>query len=357
MRKPLMLLVAGLFFVGSFGCGRYGFEEIDAGADGFEEIDAGADGGDTELDCPLGLDDDLGACYVASNIPDLCFEENLGNLDFSGAESPVVIDSDSGAINSPGGVIRPEGLSDPNTSTSFRVSSQEDGGSLGVLSVKDLILPEGVEVQVVGHIPLAIAATGSVRIDGTLDVGAQGLEPGPGGFAGGAPGFAAEGPCGGSVGQGTDACPQLCASGGGGGGHGGLGGAGGAVNYGAELIGGPVIYEETPGGALCGSAFLIPLAGGAGGAGGTLIEASEVSHPGPGGAGGGAIQISAALSIRIGAQGIITAPGEGGGEADAAGGAGGGAGGAILLESPSVFLESSAILAANGGGGGAGDCT
>ncbi len=342
MRMRLILLVVGLFLVGSFACGRFGFGEIGAGE---------------QESCPLGIDEELSACYFASNIPEACFEENLGNLDFSGAESPVVIDSNSGEINSPGGVIRPEGLSDPDTSTSFRVTSQEDGSSLGVLSVKDFILPEGVEVRVVGRFPLAIAATGEVRIDGTLDVGARGLEPGPGGFSGGAPGSAAEGPCGGSLGQGTDTCPQLCSSGGGGGGHGGLGGAGGPVNYGAELVNGPVIYEETPGGALCGSASLIPLAGGSGGAGGAFVEGSAASHPGPGGAGGGAIQISAALSIRIGAQGIITAPGEGGGEADAAGGTGGGAGGAILLESPSVFLESSAILAANGGGGGAGDCT
>lgn len=340
MRMRLILLVVGLFLAGSLACGRSGFE-----------------GAGERPVCPLGIDEDLFACYLVSNIPDDCFEEGLGDLDFFGAESPVVIDSDSGAISSPAGVIREGGLSDSATLTSFRVTDQEDGSSLGVLSVNDLILPEGVEVRVVGPLPLAIAATGEVQINGTLDVGARGLEPGPGGHAGGAPGHAAEGPCGGSLGEGIDTCLHLCTSGSGGGGHGGLGGAGGPVNYAADLENGPVTYPKTPGGAFCGSASLIPLAGGAGGAGGAFPEGWAESSPGAGGAGGGAIQISAVVSIRIGAQGIITAPGEGGETADDAGGAGGGAGGAILLESPSVQIDSSAILAANGGGGGAGDCT
>ena len=347
MRIRLMLFVLGLFWIGGLACGRFGFEGINEGVDG----------GDPELDCPLGVDEGLGACYLASNISADFFEDGLGDLDFSGLESPVVIDSESGSITSPGGVFREEGLSDASTSTSFRVTSQEDGSSLGVLSVNDFILPEGVEVRVVGCLPLAIAATGEVQIDGTLDLGAWGLDPGPGGFAGGEPGFAAEGPCGGSLGQGTNACPQLCASGGGGGGYGGLGGPGGAVNYTVDLSNGPVIYSETPGGDSCGLPSLIPLVGGSGGAGGAFAEGSALSLPGHGGSGGGAIQISAVLSIRIGAHGIITAPGEGGGESNGAGGAGGGAGGAIFLESALVQINGSAILAANGGAGGAGDCT
>ncbi len=335
------ILIASLLAGGS-ACGRGGFEAID--------------GGETP-GCPLGSDETTSACHTASNIPDDCFAEELGDLDFSGAGSPVIIDSDNGEILSPTGVIRPAGTNDSNTSTIFQATTQEDGSGLGVLSMRNFTLPVGVEVQVTGGIAFAIAATGDVQIDGTLDVGAQGVDPGPGGFAGGAPGFAGEGACGGSLGQGTNICPDLCASGGGGGGHGGLGGEGGAVNYSANLTNGPITYGETPGGGLCGSPSLIPLMGGPGGAGGAFAEGYANSLPGRGGAGGGAIQISAASSIRIGAQGIITAAGQGGAETISGGGTGGGAGGAILLESPSVLIDSSAILAANGGGGGGGDCT
>lgn len=197
-------------------------------------------------------------------------------------------------------------------------------------------------------------------IDGTLDVGARGVDGGPGGFNGGGPELPGFGPCGGPAAPvGTDMCPDLCTAGAGGAGHGGRGGAGGDVSLSTYSV----TYPFTMGAGTCGAPTLVPLEGGSGGAGGARPGTFTSMTPGlapvipSGGGGGGAVQVSAAVSITLGPTGVITAPGEGGSASVSAGGASGGAGGAILLEAPVVTLSPGSVLAANGGAGGAGDCT
>ena len=91
------------------------------------------------------------------------------------------------------------------------------------------------------------------------------------------------------------------------------------------------------------------LVGGAGGGGG-----AGANNGGHGGGGGGAIQIAVNGALVI--NGVIDVGGCGGLHAGMSdGGGGGGSGGAIVLEAAHVTLASTAVLASNGGGGGAGD--
>lgn len=112
-------------------------------------------------------------------------------------------------------------------------------------------------------------------------------------------------------------------------GGGGFGGVGGASATGQ-------------GGAIRGTAELVPLLGGCNG-----------SAPGTLGNGGGAIQLAARSRIDI--TGTVCVSGTGGAlglpgfDRDSGGG---GSGGAILLEAPIVNVAASATLVANGGGGG-----
>lgn len=306
--------------------------------------------------CPLGCDEAAGACYVPSNVPADIVGEAAGDLDISWAGSSVLINADTGQIAGSLGQLRPpmEGI-DPETDTGFSAIAQPDGPELAVLTLGSFTVPAGVEVYVVGARPLAIVAAGEVAIFGTIDVGAVGEVGGPGGFDGGAPGAAGHGDCGGQMGLLESSCAPFCASGGGGGGHGGAGGRGGAMEW--------VLGEEAGvvdgglGGSRCGSALLVPLVGGSGGAGGTLSEEDRPEVPGPGGGGGGAIQVTSTTSISLGPGGVIAAPGDGGAETLRGGGAGGGSGGAVLLEAPIVVVNTAAFVTANGGGGGGGDCT
>jgi hypothetical protein len=306
--------------------------------------------------CTLGCDEEAGACYVPSNVSPELLDRALGDLDLAGVGATAAIDTDTGAVTGEGGTIRAAGPGvDAATGTSFAVVTQEGGPELGVLSVGRFGLPAGTTMTVSGTRPLVILAGDEVTIDGVIDVGAQGMKAGPGGYDGGDIGARGNGPSPGEIGELEKTCLPFCATGGGGGGFGGIGGDGGAVVW-AVADAGSGTAQGGRGGRKCGTAWLTPLFGGSGGAGGTRSEEEgRLQEPGPGGGGGGAIQISSAVSITIG--GGITAPGDGGRETQRGGGAGGGAGGAVLLESPSLTLRPGAFLAANGGGGGGGDCT
>ncbi len=119
-------------------------------------------------------------------------------------------------------------------------------------------------------------------------------------------------------------------SGPGGGSYCGVGGSGSASSGNAA-----------PGGTTYGGPPIIPLYGGSNGG-------QNGNASGSGYAGGGAIQISAGVSITVGASGVINAGGAGAaGTAPSAGGSGG----AILLEAATVDVLGT--LAANGGGGAA----
>lgn len=303
--------------------------------------------------CPLGCDVERRECLIVSNDRSHRFETDAWRLDLAGYEPPITVNTDTGEIRDRLSVIRAAGTgTDEALGISYEQDLQDDVDiGLGVFSLGDLNVPEGVEVVGVGSRALVLLVSGEVTIDGVINVRGRAVEPGPGGFAGGV-GSDGEGPCAGAIGEGANEGTPCC-SGSGGGGHVGLGGAGGNCSCGE-----PYGYEGgLAGGDICGEPELIPLVGGSGGSGGPMIEDMPSNAPGGGGGGGGALQISASEAITLNDRGGINAGGGGGGETIDAGGAGGGAGGSILLESPLVTVAVGAVLAANGGGGGGGDCT
>src|SRR5262249_17449239 len=136
---------------------------------------------------------------------------------------------------------------------------------LAVLRVRALDIAEGATVRVTGARALLVIAGHDVTIGGTLDAGAHGATPGPGGALPG------QGPGAGAAGGGS---PGFNAAGGGAGFGsvaGGRGGAGGAVPGGA-------------GGISYGESTLAILQGGSGGGVGSSGPCPVL----PGGAGGGA---------------------------------------------------------------------
>jgi hypothetical protein len=302
--------------------------------------------------CPLGCDEGARACRVPSNVDGALVAAGNGQLVLA-ANGDTVFNTDTGEIMRGATQLRPPGPGlDQGSGIAFEADSQ--GGSdpgLGVFSLAGLTVPSATTLRGTGANALVLLVDGDVVIDGLVTVAAQANSAGPGGYPGGAPGVQGGGTCGGLLGTGT-AVGAGCSSGSGGAGHPVQGGQGGLSSCAAPDnhvggLGGP---------GTCGTPALIPLLGGSGGAGGSVIP-NFGSNPGPGGGGGGALQISAAGTITVSATGRIDAGGGGGGQTITGGGAGGGAGGAILLESPAVTVATGAILAANGGGGGGGDCT
>ncbi|HEX2900068.1 MAG TPA: T9SS type A sorting domain-containing protein [Bacteroidia bacterium] len=207
----------------------------------------------------------------------------------------------------------------------------------------------GVTVRVTGSVPLQIAATGAVSINGTLDVsglhGADGVTFAAGGLgaigvAGGGDGGggsysanngpivggAGTGPGVGGVGDGW--------SGGGGAGYAAVGfSSGGVGGLGGPSYGTPDLAVSNAG------------SGGGGGSGGYQCGA------GGGGAGGGYVYIGSCASITV--SGTINANGGNGGSDGTGncGGGGGGSGGSIWLACNLVNVTGS--ISAIGGNGGA----
>jgi hypothetical protein len=189
-------------------------------------------------------------------------------------------------------------------------------------------------------LPVVWLASGSVQIDGTVDLDGQagaatspgllnrGAVPGPGGYPGGVgwggPGF-----------SGVDF-------------RAGLGPGGGPTHYigtQAGHAGAGASVPSSAGGASYGNAVLVPLRGGSGGGGGGDNGNNIAPVPGAsGGAGGGALRIFSSTSIAIG--GTLTANGGSGG-ADPQWGGGGGSGGSLHLIAPSIM--GSGVLSASGG--------
>jgi hypothetical protein len=214
----------------------------------------------------------------------------------------------------------------------------QGGGAPGicVLVHGDVTIAAGATLTVTGSRALALVATGSFVVDGTIAASANLAMSGPGApFTAGA---------GGAAGAGN------VQTSGGGGGNGEIGGDGStASTSGAGGLGGAAVGTDA----------LVPLTGGgAGGAGGPdALGGGEAA----GGGGGGAIQLVACGTFTLGADGVIHANGGGGaGGAGAAlaldapnGGAGGGAGGSILIEAAS-FTTDGGVFANGGGGGGGG---
>jgi hypothetical protein len=197
------------------------------------------------------------------------------------------------------------------------VITQADGTSLGVFRMRTLTLRPNARLLVRGDMPVALVASGDVRIDGIVDAAADGDD----GFAGGWSGSRTQA---GSMrvddrgrGPGAGSAPDTVSRSGAGGGA--FCGRGGGSS-------GPGSY---------GQSALVPLVGGSSGGGGFS----------PGGAGGGAVEIVSGRSLTIGPEGVVHA----GGGASMFGGGAGGSGGAILLEAPTVVVRG--VVSANGAGG------
>jgi hypothetical protein len=306
---------------------------------------------------------------VPSNIPEFGREdillEGLSELDLSGAQSPVKINSDDGSIvDASGSYLRMAGTGLLGGLMFYPFGQTGDESEpAGIFTLRRLHVPVGITLQGVGSVPIILYVTEDVTVAGTIDLGAmpdkQSIRSsgehiaGPGGSPGGADGDPGQGPSPGLGGEG-EACGCYTTSGGGGGGFASAGGTGGD---GADPFEGcDTVYDGGVGGGSWGNVMLQPLTGGSGGGAGGVAVGGD-SEPGRGGAGGGALQITALQEIVVESTGVITAPGGGGGGGDleGGGGGGGGAGGAILLESQTVILEPGSVVAANGGGGGSGD--
>ena len=284
-------------------------------------------------------------------------DAGTGRLFPAGATEPyVVLDTDTGAItthDADGNLVAslrlPVSGLDPVTGIHFVVRAQGAGHpGLGVFSMSDLAIPEGLTVVGKGANALVLLVSVDVDIAGTLTVAARAApwiqEAGPGGGAGGgaSPPSRGSGPGGGAPGD-EDGSVTRIDTGGGGGGHGGSGGAGGDTSSGT--LGGA-------GGVFHGTAVLEPLTGGSGGGSG----GDTGNRSGSGGPGGGALELVAGGNLvvrgRIDAGGGGGRGGRGGALYGAGPGGGGGSGGSILLQAPTIRV--SGVVAANGGGGGGG---
>jgi hypothetical protein len=187
-----------------------------------------------------------------------------------------------------------------------------------------------------GPRPLVLVATGTITLDGELDVaGKRGNGSIPPGFT--------EAAC-----SPFTVIPMANAGGSGGGAGGTLStkGGDGGDGDGTSFIGGK---------ALDVGAMPSVLRAGCGGQDGAGGNGTAI-----GGDGGGAVYLVAGTEIAFGSNAMIDASGAGGmGGTATAGGAGGGTGGMIVLAAPTVTIGTGVQIFANGGGGasGAGNAT
>lgn len=315
-----------------------------------------------EVDCSPGicLDDFHAHCMGmdVSNVDDdslLCAgTSGLGPLEIPTYAAWVMFVTDTGLVMASDEefvlptIIREngEGVIDGIAYT----QQEQPGGAptLGILSVSELHVPEGVGFVAMGPLAGVVLSCGPVLVEGlagSFALPADTFEETPvPGAAGGLGGIAPAAPDGGGPGGGGMGGMVFSYRGGGGGGaHGGAGGGGGSLG---TASGGP-------GGTAYGATDLVPLtAGSGGGAGADPYDAACSSE---GGSGGGAFHIASASSIEVTAGGSIDVGGGGGTggmacSSGGAGGGGGGAGGGLLLEAP-VVTVAGYLLAAGGGGG------
>lgn len=216
-----------------------------------------------------------------------------------------------------------------------------------VWNCQDIYVDSLTTIEFTGSSNVELRAQGNVVIDGTIDVSASGVNPGPGG---GDPGLnsAQDGfgyPTGGGQGGANASFGFQSGTGG--------GGAGSGVD-GASVAGGGnggfAFNLET--------SFETTVIGGrGGGAGGYGDDGAVQLAGGTGGAGGGAIIIVAKGDVNISATAVLDASGADGsfGPDSAgveAGAGGGGSGGAVYIVS-STSLTFNGTVNAQGGGGGA----
>ena len=211
----------------------------------------------------------------------------------------------SATINTDTGEVK---VDDRAVTAKTEVLAQSGAPPIRVLIVRSLLTNN---VVAAGTSALAIVSNGDIRIDGTFEVSAKGITPGPGAFDDNACKGKVQPPGGGGVKPGV-----------GGGGFGTPGGPGGSARNAVGVV------PRSAGGTISGNATLVPLRGGC--SGGDAVT----------GGGGGAIQLVSRSRIvvggRLAANGSVTF--------------GAGSGGGILLEAPAVEIGGRVV--ANGAAGG-----
>ncbi|HEX3758682.1 MAG TPA: hypothetical protein VHW23_08240 [Kofleriaceae bacterium] len=237
---------------------------------------------------------------------------------------------------------------------------QASGPSLCVIAGASIDIPSGVTVQGVALAPsgstaaatspLVLIATGSITIEGTLDVSSH-FQATIGGIP--ALGAGARTATGCLV-AGADGQAGTGNSGGGGGAGGSFGGAGAQGGTGGNNGN---VGRGSPGAASPPTMLIGGCPGGKGGDGAGAPPGGD-SSGGPGGSGGGAVLLLAGDSISI--TGKVQASGAGGsgggpGFNSSGAGGGGGAGGMIGLEATRVTVTGSVFANGGGGGGGGGN--
>lgn len=306
--------------------------ETDSGADAEGSLDASSYDAtlttDAEADAPTPLDatiDGTGSVgcdatcirLTPSNLPsDICDTPGTGTLNVTSTNNTI------------------------DTGTGCDLVVTQSGGPDICVRKFATVVSFGT-TQVTGARALAIVATDSMRLAGTLDASGRAVQAGPG---------AAD-----SLGAGTN---------GSGAGHAGAGADGPDSVSTSPPFPSASTTPGSAGGAAYGNSNGIPLLGGATGGQGGGPPASTLAYGKPG-AGGGAIQLVACGSLVLGASppliDVSGGAGRGGNGSQttiAQSGGGGGSGGAILVEALQISVESGATgpaqLTALGGGGGGG---
>jgi hypothetical protein len=265
-----------------------------------------ADGmSDTMTPCTLGCGSNAMVCATFTPSNGLAtILLGAGSASALAIPAGSTIDTDTGVITGPdGSVVASNSTLLTSGSTMIRA-----------FAAPSFSLPS---LKITGANPIAFVATGTIDVQGLIDLSADAATPGPGAAATGA---ACEGvtvnlllcsghPCGPGAGGGGNAT-----QGGAGGADGGPGADGGVGEVGFTLVGG------------C--------------AGGSAKTGAA------GGGGGGAIQLVSATEVDL--DGVIHVGGGGGVSNTGAGGSGG----LVVIEAPTVALHAMGGIAANGGAGG-----
>jgi hypothetical protein len=296
--------------------------DIDAGVESADNVEPDAD----QPDIDAGVES---SClpFAPSNLPEdiACeaTEELVISAENCGGNVELCIHTDLGIISATCSPYSIGGCVDMDYG--FQVIEQSDLSEIGVFTARSIRIDPTMRIRVVGQRPLVLVASDSIEVLGAITATPRSTrhQGNAGGFT--TPDNADEGPGAGP-----------------GGGHRGSNGmgAGGGSYCGPGGNGGLALDPDGMGGAVNGTAEVIPLRGGSSG-GSTWITT--------GGSGGGAVQLVAGEVINITDLGSIHVGGAGGHQH----GAGAGSGGAILLESQVVLMAGA--LAANGGGGAGGN--
>lgn len=272
-----------------------------------------------QMTCPLGCASGQEKCVDIDPSNDVAMYLDMAR---DRSDVPAITFTNMSTINADGMVF--------NGGSSITVPSSPVTGAR-VFMFKQLTIPAGAVLKGGGGASLILVSDGPVRIDGLLDVSADGSISGP---QSGSP-AACSGP---TVGT-AAGVPAPGAGGAAGISNGAAGGSSGANPGGA-------------GGVIDSSSSAVPLVGGCGG--GVSSQGAIFSF---GGGGGGAVQIVSRVSITLSLSGAIDAGGGGGLDGPSTanvGGGGGGSGGVVFLEAPQVILDGpSVVIAAKGGGGAA----